>query len=37
VAIYHLTPGDKSTILPELEALQDPRIRLLRQDERIVF
>ncbi|WP_005038030.1 3',5'-cyclic-nucleotide phosphodiesterase [Holophaga foetida] len=35
VAIYHLTPGDKPTILPELEALGDPRIRLLHQDERI--
>jgi len=34
VAIYHLTPGDSPEILPELEALGDPRIRLLLQDER---
>jgi len=37
VAIYHLTPGDRPAILPELEALHDPRIRLLKQDERIIL
>jgi ribonuclease BN (tRNA processing enzyme) len=34
VAIYHLTPGDAPTILPEIDALEDSRIRLLNQDER---
>jgi len=37
VAIYHLTPGDKPIILPELLALGDPRLRLLQQDERILL
>nr|WP_320133302.1 3',5'-cyclic-nucleotide phosphodiesterase [uncultured Holophaga sp.] len=37
VAIYHLTPGDRAEILPELESLEDPRIRLLKQDERIIL
>lgn len=33
VGISHLTPGDRPEILPEIEALGDPRIRLLAQDE----
>lgn len=37
VAIYHLTPGDVAVILPELEALHDPRVRLLKQDERLAW
>ena len=37
VRIYHLTPGDKATMLPQLRALQDPRIELLNQDERLVW
>ncbi|MCE1204434.1 MAG: 3',5'-cyclic-nucleotide phosphodiesterase [Holophagaceae bacterium] len=35
VRIYHLTPGDKATMLPQIEALGDPRVSLLGQDERI--
>jgi len=31
VGIYHLTPGDRPVILPELEAIADPRVRLLDQ------
>lgn len=31
VGIYHLTPGDRPVILPELEAIGDPRVRLLDQ------
>lgn len=34
VAVFHLTPGDRGVILPELGALGDPRIRLLEQDTR---
>lgn len=37
VRIYHLTPGDKDTMLPQLQALGDPRISLLAQDERLVW
>lgn len=37
VGIYHLTPGDRAEILPQLEALGDPRIRLLAQDARFVW
>jgi ribonuclease BN (tRNA processing enzyme) len=35
VGVYHLTPGDKPEMLPELEALakKDSRVRLLAQDE----
>ncbi len=32
VGIYHLTPGDREAMLPELEALKDPRVRLLEQN-----
>jgi hypothetical protein len=32
VGIYHLTPGDRPVMLPELAALGDPRIHLLDQD-----
>jgi ribonuclease BN (tRNA processing enzyme) len=35
VRIYHLTPGDKATMLPQLHALRDARISLLTQDERL--
>lgn len=31
VGIYHLTPGDRELILPELQALGDPRLSLLEQ------
>lgn len=34
VGIYHLTPGDRPVILPELEAIGDPRVRLLDQGTR---
>jgi ribonuclease BN (tRNA processing enzyme) len=34
VGIYHLTPGDRAAMLPELEAIGDPRLRLLEQDAR---
>ena len=32
IGIYHLSPGDRVAMLPELEALKDPRLRLLEQD-----
>lgn len=32
VGIYHLTPGDRPEMLPELEALGDSRVRLLEQN-----
>ncbi len=34
MGIYHLTPGDKPALLPQIEAVGDPRIRLLKQNER---
>ncbi|BDU71141.1 MBL fold metallo-hydrolase [Mesoterricola silvestris] len=34
VGIYHLTPGDREVMLPELSALGDPRLTLLEQDAR---
>lgn len=37
VGIYHLTPGDRPIMLPELEALGDPRIRLLDQEARFTW
>jgi ribonuclease BN (tRNA processing enzyme) len=37
VGIYHLTPGDRPQMLPELQALGDPRIRLLEQDARFTW
>ena len=37
VAIYHLTPGDRPVMLPQLEALKRSRLRLLNQDERYVW
>ena len=37
VAIYHLTPGDRPIMQPELEALKDPRIRLLEQEARFTW
>ena len=37
VALYHLTPGDRPEIMPQLEALRHPRLRVLRQDERVVW
>ena len=33
VAIYHLTPGDKPIMLPELRAIGDKRLRMLEQNE----
>lgn len=32
VGIYHLTPGDREVMLPQLQALGDRRIQLLEQD-----
>jgi hypothetical protein len=32
VGIYHLTPGDRSIMLPQLNAVGDARIRILGQD-----
>jgi ribonuclease BN (tRNA processing enzyme) len=37
VRIYHLTPGDKATMLPQLNALKDARVELLAQNERFVW
>ena len=37
VRIYHLTPGDRATMLPQLQALRDPRVSLLDQDERLIW
>jgi len=34
VGIYHLTPGDRAVMLPELKALKDKRLKLLDQDSR---
>jgi len=34
VGIYHLTPGDAGIIVPQLEALGDDRVFLLKQDQR---
>lgn len=33
VGVYHLTPGDRSAMLPELDALRDPRVFLLEQEQ----
>ena len=32
VAVYHLTPGERSVMLPQIEALGHPRLSLLAQD-----
>ncbi len=37
VAIYHLTPGDKPQMLPQLRALGDPRLRMLEQNEQFAW
>jgi ribonuclease BN (tRNA processing enzyme) len=37
VGIYHLTPGDRAAILPQIEALGDARIRMLAQTERFTW
>lgn len=37
VGIYHLTPGDRAEMLPQLQAIGDPRIRLLAQGERFAW
>jgi ribonuclease BN (tRNA processing enzyme) len=37
VRIYHLTPGDRATMLPQLQALQDSRVSLLDQGERLTW
>jgi ribonuclease BN (tRNA processing enzyme) len=34
VGIYHLTPGDRDVMLPELMAIKDKRLKLLEQDAR---
>ena len=34
VGIYHLTPGDRPVMLPQIEAIDDPRIHMLDQDAR---
>lgn len=33
VGVYHMTPGDRPAMLPQLAALGDPRIHILAQDE----
>lgn len=35
VRIYHLTPGDRALMLPQIQALGDPRVGLLAQGERL--
>jgi ribonuclease BN (tRNA processing enzyme) len=37
VRIYHLTPGERGTMLPQLQALGDSRVSLLDQDERLIW
>lgn len=37
VAIYHLTPGDKPVILPQIDAIGHPRLSLLEQDATFEF
>lgn len=37
VAIYHLTPGDKPQMLPQLQALGDTRLRMLEQNEQFAW
>lgn len=37
VGIYHLTPGDRPVILPELEAIGDSRVHLLDQGTQFRF
>lgn len=37
VKIYHLTPGDRVPMLPQLQALRDSRVSLLDQDERLIW
>ena len=32
VGIYHLTPGDRPVMLPQIEAIGEPRLRMLDQD-----
>ncbi|MDR3672847.1 MAG: 3',5'-cyclic-nucleotide phosphodiesterase [Holophaga sp.] len=32
VGVYHLTPGDRPIMLPQIAALKDPRIHMLDQD-----
>ena len=34
VGIYHLTPGDRPVLVPQIEAIGDSRIRMLEQDAR---
>jgi len=34
VGIYHLTPGDRPIMLPQIKAIQDHRIHMLDQDAR---
>lgn len=33
IGIYHLTPGDKPEMLPEIQAIPDKRLRMLEQNE----
>jgi ribonuclease BN (tRNA processing enzyme) len=37
VGIYHLTPGDRPVMLPQLAALDDPRLHILAQDTRFTW
>ncbi len=37
VAVYHLTPGDRPIMLPQLEALGHPGLRLLKQGDRYTW
>jgi len=33
VGVFHLTPGDRPVIVPEIQAIDRPGLRLLKQDE----
>ena len=37
VGIYHLTPGDRPVMLPQIEALGEPRLHMLAQDARFTW
>jgi ribonuclease BN (tRNA processing enzyme) len=37
VGVYHLTPGDAPVMLPQLEAVGDPRIQIMKQDARYAW
>lgn len=37
VGVYHLTPGDRPVMLPQIEAIGDPRIHMLGQGARFTW